>query len=663
MRILFFIDVLTSGGKERRLTELMKGLKQRSDFEFELALMSTEINYKEVRDLNIPIHYLIRRTKKDLSVFRMLYTLARNYNPDIIHCWGSMTAVYSVPVCRILQIKLVNGLITDSPRRQNVLNKHWFRAKITFPFSDIIVSNSKAGLVAYDAPKSKSYFIHNGFNFERTDKIISSQSVRKQLKIKTKYIIGMVANYSKNKDYPTFFAAAQMVLLKRKDLTFIAIGVNTDSDIARSHINYENCEFFRLLGIRTEIESYINAMDICILSTFTEGISNSILEYMALGKPVIATSGGGTNEIVVDCETGFLINKMNPGELADKIHILLNDYQLRVRMGEAGQSRIKSYFSIDLMVNNYASLYNKTLTESSKRGKSIIEFFIREVLAVFIIQIYYLFRIKNKGILSVYFHNPPKSLFEKILKWFVAKEYKFISIKELDNLIHQKIATEKLVFICFDDGWKGNLELIEIIEKYRVPVTIFITTDALKEGNYWWEYALIQGQEKYTGIKKLNDFKKLPEKILKEKIAILKKHYCLERSCVTLNELRKINGNEYITIGSHTVTHPILPKCSYEVQESELRESKEILSQLLKDEVEYIAYPNGSYDENTVEIAEKCGYKLGFTTNPGVIKFENINPYMVQRNALYDNGGYFENISKILGIWQKIIFNESDVHH
>ena len=54
-------------------------------------------------------------------------------------------------------------------------------------------------------------------------------------------------------------------------------------------------------------------MDICLLSTFTEGISNSIMEYMALGKPVIATDGGGTKEIVDDGETGFLIGQSDPG--------------------------------------------------------------------------------------------------------------------------------------------------------------------------------------------------------------------------------------------------------------------------------------------------------------------------------------------------------------
>jgi glycosyltransferase involved in cell wall biosynthesis/peptidoglycan/xylan/chitin deacetylase (PgdA/CDA1 family) len=660
MKILFFIDVLTSGGKERRLTELMKGLKQRPDFEFELALMSTEINYREVLDLDIPIHYLIRKTKRDFFVFRMLYSLAKDFQPDIIHCWGSMTAIYCVPVCKLLNIKLVNGLITDSPSRQNILNKNWFRARITFPFSDLIVGNSKAGLDAYRAPEGKSFFIHNGFNFERTNDIIDNQIIKSQLNIGTKYVIGMVANYSKNKDYATYFAAAQLVLSKRKDITFIAIGINTDSPVSQNHIGKENIGHFRLLGMRSGVESYINSMDLCILSTFTEGISNSILEYMALGKPVIATSGGGTNEIVVDNETGFLINRSNPDQLAEKIEILLDDNELRAKMGVAGKKRIENLFSINSMVRNYVTLYNKILSKSSKREKSFVEMFVREALAIILIQVHYIFRFKHKGILSIYFHNPSKVLFEKILKWLLTKGYRFISIQELDNAVRNKLNTGKLIFICFDDGWKGNLDLIEVIEKYKVPITIFITTNAIEEGNYWWEYALIKGQEKYSGIKKLTDFKKLPENTFKEKMAILKHHYCLERSCITSDELKKMSENKLITIGSHTVSHPILTKCSYETQARELKDSRHLLSQFLMTEIEYLAYPNGSYDKDTIELAEKSGYKLGLTTNPGDINVGTVNPYTIPRNALYDSGGYFENISKILGIWQKIIFNEID---
>jgi glycosyltransferase involved in cell wall biosynthesis/peptidoglycan/xylan/chitin deacetylase (PgdA/CDA1 family) len=656
MKVLFFINELSCGGKERRLTELIKALYHRSECEFELAIMSNRIYYKEVLDLNIHIHYIIRKTKKDLSVFRMFYELCKNYKPDIVHCWDSMTAIYSVPVCKLLKIKLVNGLITNSPERQNVLNKHWLRAKITFPFSDLIIGNSNAGLIAYSAPKNKSYVIHNGFNFERTDKIIEQSSIREQLNINTKYIIGMVASNTILKDYKTYFAAAHILLQKRKDVTFLAIGENTDSVELQRKINSEYTGFFRLLGKRFGIESYINALNIGVLSTFTEGISNSILEYMAVAKPVVATSGGGTNEIVIDQVTGFLIDKSNPQKLAEKLELLLNSPELRIKMGTAGKERINNFFTIDSMTNNFISHYNELISEKIYRKINFITKFLRESLAIILIQIYHISRPKSNGILSVYFHNPSKELFEKILKWLQKKQYKFLSVDELDTLIKKKLNTEKHVFISFDDGWKGNVELVESINKYKVPVAIFVTTDALVDGNYWWEYSLIKDQRKYSGIKKVEEFKKLHEIEFKEKVATLKHNYCLKRSCMTLEELVKLSKNEFITIGSHTVSHPILIRCSDETQIRELAESKKLLSQILNKDIDYLAFPNGDYNSATLKFTKQCGYKLAFTTNPGRIDVKNVDPYIIPRNALYDSGGYYENISKILGIWQKFIF-------
>ena len=362
MKILFFIDILMSGGKERRLTELMKALKQSPDCDFELAVMSNEIHYREVLDLNIPIHYLIRKSKKDVSVTIKLYKLCKEYKPDIIHCWDSMTAVYSFPVCRILNIKLINGMITNAPEKISMTDKKWIRSRLTFPFSDTIIGNSKAGLVAYRAPERKSYFIHNGFDFKRIENIISNQIIRQQLNITSRYIIGMVASFSTAKDYKTFFEAAHIILDKRKDVTFIAIGSNTESSDSKNHVRNEYSGYFRLLGKRSGIESYVNTFDIGVLSTFGEGISNSILEYMALGKPVVATMGGGTVELVLDNETGFLVRRSDSAELARKIELLLDNAQLRQKMGLAGKERIQNFFNIDNMMKKYIEIYNRTLS-------------------------------------------------------------------------------------------------------------------------------------------------------------------------------------------------------------------------------------------------------------------------------------------------------------
>lgn len=370
MKLLFVIDTLTAGGKERRLTELMKALKLSSDIEFELALMSTDVHYHEVYDLGIKLHFFIRRSRKDLAIFGKFYNLCKRFRPDVIHCWDSMTAIYITPVCKILRINLVNGMVIDSPRRQNVFYQPWLRARITFPFADIIIGNSKAGLMAYRAPESKSVVIYNGFNFERTNTILPKDNIIRQLNISTEYIVGMVATYSEFKDYSTYFRAAQLLLEKRKDVTFLAIGKNTDSESSWKWIENKNREYFRLLGKKSGIESYINIMDIGILATFTEGISNSILEYMAMSKPVIATDGGGTCEIVENNVTGFLVRQSDPDELAEKIDKLLKDKVLRDKMGSNGNNRIQEVFSIENMADKYIEVYSRLVDKKDKIKKA-----------------------------------------------------------------------------------------------------------------------------------------------------------------------------------------------------------------------------------------------------------------------------------------------------
>ncbi len=124
MKILYVIDTLGSGGKERRLTELLKELMHKQEIEYELVVMSDDIHYEEVYNLGINIHKIIRNTKKDPSVFWKLFRLIKNFKPDIVHCWDSMSAVYVALSCKILKCRLVNGMVIDTPVRQNILNKY-----------------------------------------------------------------------------------------------------------------------------------------------------------------------------------------------------------------------------------------------------------------------------------------------------------------------------------------------------------------------------------------------------------------------------------------------------------------------------------------------------------------------------------------------------------
>jgi glycosyltransferase involved in cell wall biosynthesis len=101
----------------------------------------------------------------------------------------------------------------------------------------------------------------------------------------------------------------------------------------------------------------LSALDAYVLPSISEGISNSLLEAMATGLPVIATATGGNPEVVVDGESGILFPVGDSRGLAEKLMALRAEIDLRVRLGQGALRRVKEHFSIDSMVRNYAQMY------------------------------------------------------------------------------------------------------------------------------------------------------------------------------------------------------------------------------------------------------------------------------------------------------------------
>jgi glycosyltransferase involved in cell wall biosynthesis len=370
VKILFFIDGLIAGGKERRLTQLLDALGSNKDIQFELVLMSNEIHYKEVFDWNINIHYLIRDAKKDVSVFRRFYKICREYKPDIVHCWDSMTAIISVPVCKLLNIKLVNGMVVSTPVKRNIFNKQWFRAKLTFPFSDMVIGNSRAGLAAYRAPVKKSCCIYNGVDLSRFNNLKNPSSFRKEIFGEDSdniFIAGMVAAFEERKDYKLLIEAAVTLISRHDNIRFVLVGDGVNFNKIKSIVPVPLLNKIIFLGKRSDIESIVNIFDLGILLTNTkvhgEGISNSIIEYMALLKPVIATRGGGTNEVVIDNQNGYLIDTDNSAHLVEKIETLMKNKNLVDELGKKGNQMVHEKFDIRIMTNYYINVYNKLFKE------------------------------------------------------------------------------------------------------------------------------------------------------------------------------------------------------------------------------------------------------------------------------------------------------------
>jgi len=363
VKILHITASLRSGGAERQLVETLKFLTAQEGITCELVVLSDDIHYKYVEDMDIKIYQAIRRYKKDFFLFYQLYRICKESKPDIIHTWNSMCSVYAVPAAKLLGIKFVNNFLQDVPPDLGIRDKSWLRAKLTFPFSDKIAANSYAGLLAYKVPSNKSACLHNGFDFTRIKGLDSKDSIRKRFDIHTSRVVGMVASFSEKKDYSTFVKAAHMVLEKRDDVTFIAVGDGQYFEDIKKQIKPEFKDRIRLIGKQQRVLNIVNLFDIGVLATNTqvhgEGIPNVVMEYMALKKPVIATDCGGNRELIEDNCTGFLVNAANPEQIKEKIVLLLDNRKMAEELGLNGYKKLKNEFSLEVMGREFLALYRE----------------------------------------------------------------------------------------------------------------------------------------------------------------------------------------------------------------------------------------------------------------------------------------------------------------
>jgi glycosyltransferase involved in cell wall biosynthesis len=171
----------------------------------------------------------------------------------------------------------------------------------------------------------------------------------------------MVARIDWQKDYPTFIKAALVILKSRTDISFIIVGDGEDKNKIISLIPSELEDKFIFTGPQSSVESIINCFDIAVLATFTEGISNSVMEYMAFEKPVIVTDGGGTSELVKDGVTGYLVRGGDVYQMAEKMKFLLNHPEICFKMGTEGKKRIIEDFNFRKMIDMFQYEYENIL--------------------------------------------------------------------------------------------------------------------------------------------------------------------------------------------------------------------------------------------------------------------------------------------------------------
>jgi peptidoglycan/xylan/chitin deacetylase (PgdA/CDA1 family) len=256
-------------------------------------------------------------------------------------------------------------------------------------------------------------------------------------------------------------------------------------------------------------------------------------------------------------------------------------------------------------------------------------------------------------ILSIYFHNPSKREFESVVKWLMKKKFRFLSVGELQEIITNEVTLPKgAVVITVDDGWRNNeINIAEIANKYQIPITIFISTEPVEKGVYWWSYAK-EAIKRGQNIASIKDLKILSNRDRLHVITQAKEKLSLDREAMTIEQIRRISKSDFITIGGHTHSHPILTNCSDEDVREELRFSKIKLSSWIGKEIDFFAYPNGDFSHREIEILKELDYKLAFTNNAQYLTRDRLDKkYSIPRFGFLEGASFAENKCRLIGIW------------
>lgn len=177
-------------------------------------------------------------------------------------------------------------------------------------------------------------------------------------------VVGMVARLEPQKGHRYFLKAASQVVKDIPGVKFLVVGDGPLKEKLRTQatkLGLSRDVIFA--GSRRDVPQILGALDILVLPSLWEGLSNVILEAMAAGKPVVATEVGGIPEVVKDGETGLLVPPKDPDALARAIVKLLQNKELAKRMGRAGKKRVKEHFTIERTVAQTEKLYNSLIAQ------------------------------------------------------------------------------------------------------------------------------------------------------------------------------------------------------------------------------------------------------------------------------------------------------------
>lgn len=381
-KILFLYDSTVLGGAEKSLLYLIKNLN-RKKFSPIVVLPDRGFLFRQLDLLGIDVRLMeIRRLRKTANLFKLfnylLHLLRVAYQLRLLINTEKINIIHANSLSAQIQVNFVRG-VKNIPKIWHIRDifPHHLSIRLSIKYAALyttkIVAISRAvkdNLVKMGILEDKITVIYNGIDFGEIKKVShNNETVRRKFKVGSDcYIIGMIGSISYSKGQDIFIQAAHMVLKEFPDTLFVIVGGYFPENLSYYQEMRQLVEKLQMkekvvfLDPVEEIEELICSLDIVVnMSREREGLGRSILEGMALGKPVVGSKIGGIPELV-DEDCGILIDSENVNELFEKLCFLIKDRNLMIKMGENGKKKIEKSFNIKLKVKELEGVFNSVLS-------------------------------------------------------------------------------------------------------------------------------------------------------------------------------------------------------------------------------------------------------------------------------------------------------------
>jgi len=205
----------------------------------------------------------------------------------------------------------------------------------------------------------------------------------------------------------------------------------------------------------------------------------------------------------------------------------------------------------------------------------------------------------------------------------------------------------KSLIITFDDGHKSNYILLQVIKKYKIPVSIFLCSGIIDTNHqFWWNCPQLDHDEVET-LKKCSYEERI--KLLADR-GFSGSAGLGDREALSHDEIAEMANVGLVNFQSHTVNHACLPRCSYEKASIEINKSKKDLEDGYGFEISALSYPNGDYSDRDIELVKQAGYECAITVDPG-FNDELSDLFRLKRFCFSDSCNTDELIVKASGFW------------